>query len=179
MRLVSQRVEVRLHAHCLEIWHGGQVVADHERLPGRYGERLILDHYLELLHIKPEALPRARAWHQAQAAGTWPTLYGRLWAELKHRHGETEGTRQVLAVLWLHRAHSAEAVQAAVAQALELGCCEASAIALLLRNQRQPATAVPVLTDLGGLAGYGQARPVGLYAYDALRPSRRVEVTRV
>ena len=177
VRLVGLRVEVRLYTQHLEVWHGGSVVARHERLQGRYGERLELDHYLELLYVKPGALPRARALQQARAAGTWPAVYDRLWAELKRRFGDTAGTRQLLAVLWLHREQPAAGVQAAVEQALELGCCEASAITLLLSQPSRSVPAVPALTDLGRLGDYGQTPPVGLAAYDALCPRPRGEVT--
>jgi transposase len=174
--LVGQRVEVRLHTHTLEARHAGQVVAVHERLQGRYGERLALDHYLELLQAKPGALPRARALHQAREAGRWPEVYDRLFATLQQRFGATEGARQLLAVIQLHRDHEPSAVQAAVTEALTLGCAEAGAIAVLVRSQCRPPATVPVLTDLGRLAGYGQTAPVALQAYDALAPSQRPEV---
>jgi transposase len=101
--LVGKRVEVRLHAQHLEVIHAGAVVATHERLQGRFGERLVLDHYLELLQHKPGALPRARALLQARAQGTYPAVYDQLLAELQRRYGETQGNRQLLAVLLLHR----------------------------------------------------------------------------
>jgi hypothetical protein len=123
--LVGKRVEVRLHAQHLEVIHAGAVVATHERLQGRFGERLVLDHYLELLQSKPGAFPHARALQQARAAGCWPAVYDRLLTQFKQRYGETEGNRQLLAVLLLHRTYPSEHVQRAVTQALELGCCEA------------------------------------------------------
>lgn len=143
----------------------------------RFGERLVLDHYLELLPRKPGAFPRARALTQARATGAWPAVYDRLLSELKRRFGETEGTRALLGVGLLPRDYAAAAVEAAVTQALELGCCEAGAIAVLLRAQTPPAEAMAALTDLGRLADYGQTHPIALDAYDALRPSRRQEVT--
>lgn len=161
----------------VEIWHAGAVVATHERLQGRFGERLVLDHYLELLQRKPGAFPRSRALQQARAVGAWPAVYDQLFSEFKHRFGEAEGTRQLLAVLLLHRDCPAAAVEAAVTQALGLGCCEAGAIVVLLRAEMRPTEQVPVLTDLGKLARYGQTSPIELQAYDALRPSRRQEVT--
>lgn len=175
--LVGRSVEVRLYAQHLEVLHQGRCVATHERLPGRFEERLVLDHYLELLQVKPGALANARALRQARERGQWPPEYDRLFGLLKQRYGDTEGTRQMLQVLWLHRQSDSAAVHHAVTQALALGCCEASAIQVLLR---QPDTSLaPPLPagELGTLAKYGQTCPDGLYIYDHLRPSRRVEVT--
>jgi len=42
--LVDQTVEVQLQAQQLEVFHRGRRVATHERLSGRFGERLLLDH---------------------------------------------------------------------------------------------------------------------------------------
>jgi hypothetical protein len=168
----GKRVEVRLHAQHLEVIHAGAVVATHERLQERFGERLVLDHYLELLQHQPGALPRARALLQARAQGTYPAVYDQLLAELQRRYGETQGNRQLLAVLLLHRTYPLEHVQQAVSQALELGCCEAEAIAVLVRSQSTRPLPPPGLTDLGGLARYGQTEPAALQVYDALRPSQ-------
>jgi transposase len=177
VRLVGRRVEVRLHATRVEVLCAGQVVTDHARLQGRFGERLELDHYLELLQAKPGALPRARALHQARERGCWPSVYDRLWEVLKQRFGESEGNRQLLAVVWLHRDYPVAAIEAGVTQALALGCIEAGAIAVLVRNRHRPQEAAPALDELGRLAGYGQARAVDLHAYDTLCPSQRGEVS--
>lgn len=165
----GKRVEVRLHAQHLEVIHAGAVVATHERLQERFGERLVL---VELLQHQPGALPRARALLQARAQGTYPAVYDQLLAELQRRYGETQGNRQLLAVLLLHRTYPLEHVQQAVSQALELGCCEAEAIAVLVRSQSTRPLPPPGLTDLGGLARYGQTEPAALQVYDALRPSQ-------
>ena len=174
--LVDQSVEVQLHAQQLEVFHRGRRVATHERLPGRFGERLVLDHYLELLQVKPGALVNARALHQARESGQWPPQYDRLFAELKQRYGDTDGTRQMLQVLLLHRDHDPVAVHQAVAQALELGCGDAGAIAVLVRQQGTCPTLPAGVEDLGVLARYGQTCPASLHIYDGLRPSQTVEV---
>jgi hypothetical protein len=174
--LVGQRVEARLHATALEVVHGGRVVARHARLPGRFGERLVVDHYLELLDHKPGAFPRARALHQARRAGHWPACYDQLLSELTRRYGETEGTRQLLTVLLLHRSWPVEQVIEAVGQALSLGCGDAGSIALLLRQLHHTPLLAPPLAELGPLAGYGQACAEGLHIYDALRPRPAPEV---
>jgi hypothetical protein len=175
--LVDQTVEVQLHAQQVEVFHRGRQVATHERLSGRFGERLVLDHYLELLQVKPGALAKARVLHQARETGQWPPSYDRLFAGLKQRYGDTEGPRQMLQVLLLHRDHDAVAVHGAVAQALELGCGDAGAIAVLVRQQGTCPAPPTVIPDLGALARYGQTCPASLQIYDGLRPSQAVEVT--
>jgi len=47
--LVGLRVEARLSALIMEVVHGGRVVAVHDRWQGLYGERLVLDHYLDTI----------------------------------------------------------------------------------------------------------------------------------
>lgn len=174
--LVDQTVEVQLHAQHVEVFSRGRRVATHERLSGRFGERLVLDHYLELLQVKPGALAKARALHQARETGQWPPSYDRLFEGLKQRYGDTEGTRQMLQVLLLHRDHDAVAVHQAVAQALALGCGDAGAIAVLVRQQGACPAPPAVIADLGALARYGQTCPASLHIYDGLRPSQVVEV---
>ena len=175
--LVDQEVEVRLHAQQLEVFHRGRQVASHERLSGRFGERLVLDHDLELLQVKPGALANARARYQACETGQWPPQYDRLFEGLKRRYGDTEGPRQMLQVLLLHRDHDATVVHQAVAQALDLGCDDAGAIAVLVRQQGLCPAPPPMVEDLGTLARYGQTCPPSLQIYDGLRPSQAREVT--
>lgn len=165
--LVGRRVESRISALRVEVVHGGRVVAVHDRWQGNHGERLVLDHYLELLSLKPGALKRARPLRQAREAGVWPETYDRLWASLNVRLGESEGTRQMIDVLLLHREGPVEDVHTAVGLALEYGCCDAGAVRVLLR-QLCTATNIPErLQGLGALSVYD--RPVGdLSAYNGL-----------
>lgn len=159
IRLVGRRVEVRVHARSIEVVHRGQVVARHERLQGRYGIRVQLDHYLELLREKPGALKGSLALHQTREGGCWPPDYDRLWVELVTRRGESEGTRALVEVLMLHRQAPAEAVHQAVVQALAYGCCNAEAVGVLLRRIQDDAPSPAPLTELGTLSGY--ERPAG------------------
>jgi len=168
VRLAGRKVEVRLFAQRLVVTHTGLRVAKHPRLQGRHGERLVLDHYLELLTQKPGALPGARPLAQARRRGEWPDDYDRLWKRLNDRYDSAEGARQLLEVLFLHREHATETVHRAVAMALELGCTDAGAIAVLVRQLTTTECLVEPLDDLGGLAGYGSAASDDLSAYNAL-----------
>ena len=68
VRYVGRRVDVRLGADAVEVFDGCQVLAVHDRLTSRGGESLILDHYLEVLTVKPGALPGATALARARAS---------------------------------------------------------------------------------------------------------------
>ena len=153
IQLVGRQVEVRLLAHRVEIRHDGQRVATHERLHGRGGERLELDHYLELLWRKPGALQAARPLQQARERGGFPETYERLWAALRERYGEAEGARQILAVLMLHRQAPVDEVHTAVGLALEHGSYDAGAVSLLLRQLGPASRKDTPLPNLGRLAG--------------------------
>ena len=74
-RLIGRRVRVLLHASDLVIYDGHAEVTRHERLPGKSGVRLDLDHYLEALVRKPGALPGSTALEQARAAGKFTPVH--------------------------------------------------------------------------------------------------------
>ena len=158
--LVGLRVEARLRTGTVQVLHGGRMVAAHTRVYGRNEERLKLDHYLELLQHKPGALERCRPLRQARDRGEWPQSYDRLWDKLKERYGDSDGTRQLLEVLLLHRQGDHKEVHRAVEKALEYGCYQAAAVRLILRQQEQGVSGTPgPLRDLGELDRY--ARPAG------------------
>jgi len=166
--LVGRRVEVRVGAHRIEVVHGGRLVAQHVRCYGRHQEQLTLDHYIELLKEKPGALRRARPLRQARQRGEWPEQYDRLWAELIRRYGDSDGTREMLDVVLLHRSARTEDVHTAVARALEYGCNDAGAVSVVLRQLQSCQQIVAPLAELGPLARY--ERPVldDLSRYDRL-----------
>ena len=166
--LTGRTVEVRRHARTVEMIHGGRLVAAHERIFERFGIQVTLDHYLDLLRRKPGAFKGSLPLSQARDAGTFPPLYDHLWEALNQRYGETDGTKQLLEVLLLHRQAPQAHVEAAVTEALRLGCCDAGAIAVLVRHQIADEDApAPPLTDLGSLSVY--ERPAGdVVHYNAL-----------
>lgn len=165
--LVGQKVEARLNAYSLEAFHSGRRVACHERLQGQGEECLELDHYLELLRHKPSALKASRPLKQAKQTGQWPAVYEALWSELKAKHGETQGTRELLEVLFLNREFEADQVHTAVALALEYGTCDSAAVKSILRQLLSSDCPRPCLEGLGDLEKYD--RPKGdLSLYDQL-----------
>lgn len=166
--LAGLSVEHRLGATIVEVVHGGKVVARHERLQGQREQRLELDHYLELLWYKPGALSRSMPLRQAREGGRWPEVYDELWSQLQQRYDDSEGTRHLLEVLLMHRGSEAEEVHTAVALALEYGCHDSGAIAVLLRQlQATEADAAPLI-DLGHLAQYERPADRDFGQYDQL-----------
>jgi hypothetical protein len=168
IRLAGKRVEHRLGATKVELVHEGKVVAVHERLQGCHGQRLELDHYLELLWYKPGALSRSLPLRQARDRGQWPEVYDELWRKLRLRYGESEGTRHLLEVLLMHRESEAEAIQTAVELALEYGCHDSGAIALLLRQLQVTEPEAAPLVDLGLLSRYERPADRDFGQYDQL-----------
>jgi hypothetical protein len=66
---------VRLSATTVEVLDGATVVARHSRAASKYAEALILDHYLEVLKIKPGRCPARPRWRRPRHAARSP---GRL-----------------------------------------------------------------------------------------------------
>jgi hypothetical protein len=163
---VGRRVEARVSAQYVALYYNGDCVARHERCYSRGQERLQLDHYLELLLRKPGALAGSRPLAQMRAEGQWPESYDRLWAGLKERYGESDGTRQMIGLLMLAREKGADALTRGIEEALAWNCFDASAVQLLItgRAESRP-PAVPV--DVGRLAGYDRPEP-DMRRYDRL-----------
>jgi hypothetical protein len=74
--LAGLRVAARIGARHITVWHDGREVARHERLHGKYSTSAQLDHYLELLALKPGALARSLPLRRrgSRAAGRTPSI---------------------------------------------------------------------------------------------------------
>ena len=165
--LTGSKVSVRTTPLEVEVSHQGRIVAVHERLHIKNQERLVLNHYLELLAAKPGAFPGSLPLHQARARGDLPQTYDQLWALMRTRFGEAAGTRALIEVLLLVRKHPRAVVDDAVECALELGTVDPGTIALIARNliAEQDTKVAPL--DVGHLSRYD--RPTGDTAtYDEL-----------
>ena len=133
--LAGLQVEAWVSSSEVVLWHRGNEVARHERLHGIGQDRLLLDHYLEVLRFKPGAFGRSLPLKQAIADGSFPPCYQEFWGRLVERLGESEGARQMVDVLFLHRRHPADEVIAAVDRALRAGAYEFGAVAVLMRGE--------------------------------------------
>jgi hypothetical protein len=160
------RVEVRLSAAAVEIRHEDRVLARHERCYERHRHVLDLEHYLDVLVRKPGALAGSKPLEQRRRAGLWPASFDAIWQGLTERHGRPDGTRRMVELLALGKAHGQDALRAAVETALSLGSCDVAAVRhlLLARQLRRPACEA---IELGVLERYERPLPM-MTSYDQL-----------
>ena len=164
VQLVGRRVQVRVLPTTIEVRHHGAVVATHPRSHLKWGEQLILDHYLELLRFRPGAFLASTPLHQSRQRGEFPHSYERMLARLMDRRGERDAVRHMVEILMLHRTNARAAVEAAVEQALTLGVADAKAVAQLVRaaSDHERPTVPPI--DVGDLERYERTLPdIGCY----------------
>ena len=162
----GKTVEVRLYPSYVEIRDEGRCIARHERCYGRQQLVLDLEHYLDVLERKPGALIGSKPLLAWRARGLWPQNYDRLLDALISRHGKQSGTRQMIQVLSLIKLHGHQRVQAAVEQALSLGCSDAAAIRHLVQAV-DLAHARSAMIELGALSRFEAPLPV-ITDYDRL-----------
>jgi transposase len=165
VRFVGRRVEVRLGAETVEVLDGRQPVAVHERLTGRGGESLVLDHYLEVLQVKPGALPGATALARARITGAFSADHEAFWTMARRRLGDQAGTRALVEVLLAHRSLPADAVRAGLRACVAIGIVDPAVVAVEARRAtgERTSTVVPI----GALARYDRPAPT-ITHYDQL-----------
>ena len=164
-RYAGRRLAVRLSATAVQALDGPRVVAAHERAAGKYGEVLILDHYLEVLRYKPGALPGATALAQARAAGAFTPSHQRYWDAARRGRGDAAGTRALIEVLPGHRTLPAPALARAMDKAVASGVLDPQAV-LIDARRLAGGHAAPVI-PIGALARYDRPAP-DLAGYDQL-----------
>ena len=145
------------------------MVAQHARLVARSSESLVLDHYLEVLKIKPGALPGATALARARACGAFSATHESFWQEARRRLGDANGTRALIEVLLAHRILPAEALVAGMEGALRVGSVDPAVVLVEARRQRSQRSAVVV--PIGELARFDRPKP-NLGSYDGLLEAR-------
>jgi transposase len=166
--LAGLKVSARIGAREITISHGGQVVARHERLHGRFATSARLDHYLELLARKPGGFEHSVALAQERGRGAWPGCFDELWAALAGRYGRSDAARQMVDVVLLCREHGPDRVELAVRGTLTAGAIDGRAVAVLASRTDSTRPAPTSLTDLGPrLAAHDRPAP-DLADYDRL-----------
>ncbi len=78
-RFIGERVRVLLRGNELLVFERRNVVARHPRLTKRYGYRDVLDHYLEILLVKPGAMAGSTALAAARAEGSFSAIHEAFW----------------------------------------------------------------------------------------------------
>ena len=164
-RYAGRRLPVRLSARSVEVIDGPRVVAAHERAAGKYAEILVLDHYLEVLKVKPGALPGATALAQARAAGVFTGAHQEYWAAARRELGDAAGTRALIEILLAHRTLPAGALTAAMTRAVSSGALDPELV--LIDARRHAAGPVAAAIPIGSLARYDRPVPT-LNRYDEL-----------
>jgi len=160
------KVEARLRADIVELWHEGTCVARNERCYSRQQQILDLEHYLDVLRKKPGALAGSTPLAQWRQAGRWPESFDQLWQALIMRHGRQPGTRQMIELLSLGTAEGWDRLRVAVEQALSLGCHDVAAIRHLLVAGLLTKPTVEAI-EIGILSRYDRPQSV-LSGYDQL-----------
>ena len=163
---MGTRVEVKLGAATVAIWHDQRQLAIHERSYARNDEVFNLDHYLDTLERKPGALAGSKPLEQWRKAGRWPASFDQLWQGLIVRHGRQKGTKAMIEVLQLGRQHGQERLKTAVETAITLGCQDPAAIQHLLEAPSLTRV-VPMMLDLDALLSKERPLP-SVDAYDQL-----------
>jgi hypothetical protein len=166
------KVEARIGASHVELWHASTCVARHERCYRRRQQILDLEHYLDVLERKPGALAGSTPLAQWRAAGRWPESFDVFWQALNQRHGRQEGTRRMIGLLQAGKRQGYDRLQQALTEALRLGSQDDAAVRHLLEaaDLRRPPQAV---MELGPLVRYEQPLPV-MTNYDQLLSGRTV-----
>ena len=149
----------------MEVPGGPRVVARHERAAGRFVEVLTLDHYLEILKIKPGALPGATALAQAKACGAFTPTHQRYWDAARRERGDAGGTRALIEVLLAHRTLSAAVLISAMSKAIDAATLDPQLV--LIDARREAGGHVAPVLPIGALARYDRPAPT-LSDYDDL-----------
>jgi hypothetical protein len=164
-RLVGRRLTVRLSATTIEVLDAARVVARHERAAGRHVEVLVLDHYLEVLKIKPGALPGATALVQAKASGAFTGAHQAYWDAVRRARGDAAGTRALVEILLAHRTLPAAALTTAMSKAVQVGALDPQVV--IIDARRATIGHVAPVLPIGALVRYDRPTPT-LTGYDAL-----------
>ncbi len=150
----------------MNVYDGAKLVASHERAVGKHVEVLALDHYLEVLKIKPGAMPGATALVRARHAGVFSASHQGYWDAARRSRGDAAGTRALIEVLLAHRTLPAAALIVALDKAVAAGTLDPAAVIVDARRAAHDNVA-PVIPIGAALARYDRPTPT-LTAYDEL-----------
>ncbi|WP_405021745.1 Mu transposase domain-containing protein [Kitasatospora sp. NBC_00070] len=171
-RFIGGTVRVSLRANELLVFDGRKVVARHPRLTRRYTYHDILDHYLEVLLVKPGAFAGAAALAQARSEGTFTSAHEALWAAAREAHGDREGTRALIEVRLLHRQLPADAVVAGIEAVLGARSCSPELVTIEARKAQEAPQAAPALPGVVPVEEEDPARAQALVRLGVVAPAR-------
>jgi transposase len=163
--VMGRKVTVRLGANTVALYDDAQLLATHDRAPGKGREVLVLDHYLETLTHKPGALSGATALASARATGRFTSAHDEFWAGARRHLGDSAGTRVLIDVLLLERTMSAHLVVEGMRRARQFHSYDAAIVAIEARRSLDEALRPTVVPD--SLAHFDRALP-SIAHYDSL-----------
>lgn len=126
------RVTARVWPSTVEIEHDGRSVASHQRSYGHGEQVLNLEHYLDVLEKKPGAMAGSTPLQQWREAGRWPECMDRIWKKLEDKHGKSQATREMIALVRVGLKEGWDSLVRAVKEALLLGVSDPAAVMHIL-----------------------------------------------
>ncbi|MBN4059664.1 IS21 family transposase [Acidimicrobium ferrooxidans] len=141
--LVRRRLDVKVGADLIRVFDGARLVAEHER--GRKGDEILaLDHYLEVLAVKPGAMLTASPLGAARRSGAFTDVHEQFWQTARRRLGDRDGTKTMIEVLLAHRRLPPDAVITGMTQALAVGSIDPQVVLIEARRAAED-TVAPVI----------------------------------
>ena len=154
-RYVGRRCRC-VSATAVEVLDGAR--RDPARARSRKGDEvLVLDHYLEVLAIKPGAFPGATALARARAAGTFTAAHERFWTPLAAVSVTRRHPRPDRGAAVAPQPPSRRPRPPAMTAALDVGSLDAEVVAVEARRHGER-TVAPVI-PIGALARYDRPAP--------------------
>jgi len=165
VRYAGRRIDVRLGAAHVAAMDGTSIIAHHPRAVGKGAEVLDLDHYLEVLSVKPGALAGASALVHARRTGAFTDTHQRFWDLARRKLGERDGTRALIQVLLLHRTMTTESVLSGMDRTMSIGSVDPEVVAVEGRRSLGRPQSVQVTDET--LVAFDRPAPT-LSGYDDL-----------
>lgn len=164
----SVELSCRVYADDLSIYHKGELVAIHKRCFEKGKEILNYDHYLDLLLIRPGAVPYARPLRNAQL----PLIYQQFLDKCKHR---PNGMKEFVRILLLHREFNPSLVEETLRECYEKGMFQYDAVRQMLYQRTLPEHRIPRLSLTNDThVPMIQVQPPNLKQYNDLLQRRSV-----
>lgn len=141
--LVRRNVDVKIGADTIRVFDRAGMVAEHGR--GRRGDEVLaLDHYLEVLAVKPAAMLTASPLDAARKSGAFTPVHEQFWSTARRKLGDRDGTKAMIEVLLGHRSLPTDAVTTGMSRALSIGSVD-PAVVLIEARRAGEHTIAPVI----------------------------------
>ena len=152
-RLIGEKVELRLYAEHVEVWHGQRLIETVPRLRGEGRRRIQYRHIIDWLVRKPGAFE-----NYIYRDELYPTSRFRMaYDDLKARHTSSVASKQYLRILELAARENETAVDEALRGLFEQEqAISAEAVQLIMGSGLEPSRATDVVIRDVELAQYDE-----------------------